>query len=197
MITRLSDALALSADTDTSGGADLERSKVVAKNILRKLSGPASAPPPLLTVEQGTVSFHIINEGGVLFLTMCDAASPAALAFSFLEDVSREFLQQYGSQVPTATRPYLFIKFDLYLQKTKKVFSTATSARSAAALQRQGRPLPVKRSFREVMGHIEGPEGQGSPKAKSGNDNTTVVIVVAGAVALAAFIFITVMVLSS
>ena len=199
MISRQSDALALSADTDNSGGADLERNKVVAKNILRKLSGPAAAnSPALLTVDQGAVAFHILHDGGVLFLTMCDATSPAALAFSFLEDVSREFLQQYGQQVGAATRPYLFIKFDLYLQKTKKVFSTATSARSAAALQRQGRPQPVKRSFREIMGHVEGGEGRpSSPKAATKDNTTTIVVVAASLVAAAAMIFIFVYVIFS
>lgn len=122
MISRQSDALALSADTDNSGGPDMERNKVVAKNIIRKLSGPANANgPALLTVEHSNFAFHLLFDSGVLFLTMCDSSSPALIAYSFLEDVAREFLQQYGNSVASATRPYLFIKFDLYLQKTKSV----------------------------------------------------------------------------
>lgn len=172
LIARQSDALALSADTENSGGADLERNKVTAKNILRKLASDATraasgaaatAVPPLLTVESQSYAYHVLVEGGVLFLTMCDNTSPSALAFAYLEDVAREFLQQYGGQIASATRPYSFIKFDLYLQKTKKVFSSTNSARSTASMQRAGRPAPVKRSFREVMGH-----GDGAPSSGSG-----------------------------
>lgn len=163
LIARQQDMLALSADTENSGGPELERNKVTAKNILRKLSSDANkatfATTPLLTVESQNYAYHVLAENGVLFLTMCDTVSPSAIAFAYLEDVAREFLQQYGPQVASATRPYTFIKFDLYLQKTKKVFSSATSGRSAAALRLTGRPMPVKKTFREVMGHVDGALG--------------------------------------
>lgn len=186
LIARQTDALALSADTESGGqGQDMERHKVTAKNILRKLATDANRgvgggnppPPPLLTVESQSYAYHILSEAGVLFLTMCDTASPSALAFAYLEDVAREFLQQYGSQIAAATRPYSFIKFDLYLQKTKKVFSSATSARSAAVLQRGGRPQPVKKSFREIMGHLDAsPGGSGGRGNGEGSkvDNTMI-----------------------
>jgi vesicle transport protein SEC22 len=205
LIARQSDALALSADTENSGGADLERNKVTAKNILRKLAandrqggGSGASQPPLLTVESQSYAYHILSDGGVLFLTMCDTSAPSALAFAYLEDVAREFLQQYGTQIATATRPYSFIKFDLYLQKTKKVFSSATSGRSAAALQRSGRPLPIKKSFREIMGHLDAqaPGGQGGSTSIAGNakggDNTLIFV---GFGAAALFIVIVVVVL--
>lgn len=197
LIARQTDALALSADTETSGGSDLERNKVTAKNILRKLaldasraaSGAAAAAiPPLLSVESQSFAYHVLSEGGVLFLTMCDTSAPASLAFAYLEDVAREFLQQYGGQIAGATRPYSFIKFDLYLQKTKKVFSN--SARGTASMQRAGRPTPVKKSFREIMGQGEGPTtgngsaGAGTSSGVSIKDNGIMMAAVGGAVLL-------------
>ena len=184
LIARQTDALALCADTESGNGAsaDMERNKVVAKNLLRKISTPSptgyfgqAGVAPLLTVEASAHAFHLLCDGGVLFLTMTDSSSPSAIAFAYLEDVAREFLQQDASQVATCTRPYSFIKFDMYLQKTKKVFSSATSARSAAALQRSGRPLAVKRQFREVMGFADGAASKEAQKS----DNTVVAVGVA------------------
>lgn len=41
-------------------------------------------------------------------------------AFSYLEDLALEFHKNYGRKVNTVTRPYAFIEFDVYIQKTKK-----------------------------------------------------------------------------
>jgi hypothetical protein len=192
IIARQSDALALAADTDTTGGAaaDLERLKLTAKNVLRKLAaefaGSSHLQPPLLTVESGSYSYHVLTEGGAMFLTLSDSSSPAALAFAYLEDVAREFTQQYGGQIAQATRPYTFIKFDTYLQKTKKVFSSASSARSASALQRANRPQVVRRTFREVMeSESVSPTGggrggfPGTPAARSASSSSLTIACIA------------------
>lgn len=41
-------------------------------------------------------------------------------AFTYLEDLAQEFHKNYGRKVNTVTRPYAFIEFDVYIQKTKK-----------------------------------------------------------------------------
>ena len=185
LIVRQSDSLALAADTD-NGGPDRERQKVTAKNLLRKLS--QGNTPPLMTVEASQHAYHVLSEGGVLFLTMCDASSPSAVAFAYLEDVAREFLQQYGQSLASATRPYVFIKFDLYLQKTKKVFASST-ARGATAASKAGRPQPVKRSFREVMGY--GDAGKGAVKGGGNQGDTTIIFIAVGvAVAVILVVFL-------
>ncbi|RNF22231.1 putative synaptobrevin-type transport protein [Trypanosoma conorhini] len=153
LIVRQRDALALAADTDASS-VELEQCRVAAKTLLRKLateySGPAVYTPPLLTVVWKNYLFHVLSESGVSFLTVCDTAMPVGIALAFLEDVAREFLQQYGPQVESVTRPYCFIKFDLYLQRTKKVFATAKPSRSLD-VPRTGRRAPLRRTFEEVM----------------------------------------------
>ncbi|KEG14174.1 synaptobrevin-type transport protein [Trypanosoma grayi] len=161
LIVRQRDALALAADTDTCS-SELEQCKVAAKTLLRKLavehSNPSVYVPPFLTIVWKNYMFHILFESDVSFLTMCDPATPANMAFAFLEDVAQEFLQQYGPQVEAATRPYCFIKFDLYLQRTKKVFATASASRSMS-MPRSGRPVPVRRTFDEVMAGGESKSG--------------------------------------
>lgn len=52
-----------------------------------------------------------IIEQDVCFLTLCDRNFNKKLAYSFLEDLSQEFYNQYGHKINTATRPYSFIEF--------------------------------------------------------------------------------------
>lgn len=212
-IARQSDALALAADTESGGNADpnIEKNKVAAKNLLRRLSsnssnpqmnmnygqnsvippgGGVGAPPVCLSVEAGNYIYHILIEGGVMFVTLCDATSPSSHAFAYLADVSREFLQQYANSIDSFTRPYACIKFDSYLQKTKKVFSSSHARGAAMSMPAGGRyPAPVKRLYREVMG-IADPAGAtgasgsrgNAPSSgngivgKGGKDNTLVVV---------------------
>lgn len=51
---------------------------------------------------------------------MCDKMFSKRSAFSYLEDLALEFHKNYGRKVNTVTRPYAFIEFDVYIQKTKK-----------------------------------------------------------------------------
>ncbi|CBH16401.1 SNARE domain-containing protein, putative [Trypanosoma equiperdum] len=173
LIVRQQNALVLAADTDTCS-EEIEQCKATAKGLLRKLTLDGKKlsvdMPPLLTVSWKNYLFYILAESGVLFLTMCDVATPASIPQAYLEDVAREFLLQYGSQVEAATRPYCFIKFDLYLLRTKKVFTAPSSSRLNIA--RSGRPMPVKRSYQEIMSGIQNkptPSSLPSSAADDGN----------------------------
>ena len=190
VIARQSDALALSADTE-SGPNPQEHNKLTAKNLLRKLAATGS-PPALLTVDSSSNAFHVLTEGGVMFLTMTDISAPSAIAYAYLEDVAREFLQQYGGSIEGASRPYAFIKFDLYLQKTKKVFSSPSSAQGVLS-QRANRPQPVRRSFRDVMGY--GDANLVKPKGSQANDITLLIFIGVG-VAILIIIVVLVMAFS-
>ena len=68
-----------------------------------------------------------MTEMNVCYICICDKSYPKKLAFSFLEEIQREFHSNYGDEVDKATRPYAFIKFDLFLQKTKKSFQDSQS----------------------------------------------------------------------
>lgn len=50
-------------------------------------------------------------EYDVCYLTLCDKTYPKKLAFSYLEELQKEFQEQHGSEVQTAARPYSCIKF--------------------------------------------------------------------------------------
>lgn len=59
-------------------------------------------------------------ENDVCYLVMCDKMYSKRSAFAYLEDLAQEFHKNYGRKVNTVTRPYAFIEFDVYIQKTKK-----------------------------------------------------------------------------
>jgi len=56
--------------------------------------------------------------------------SKKKLAFKYLEELQKEFDFEYGTEVKTAKRPYAFIKFDSFIQKTKKLYQDTRSQRN-------------------------------------------------------------------
>lgn len=64
-----------------------------------------------------------IIENDVCYLVLCDRQFSKKLAYSFLEEISQEFDNNYGRRVNSVTRPYAFIEFDIYIQKARKGLS--------------------------------------------------------------------------
>ena len=71
------------------------------------------------------LNFPLINsyiiENGVCYLTLTEKTFSKRAAFSFLEELSSEFQREFGSRVPTATRPYSFIEFGEWLKRGNMV----------------------------------------------------------------------------
>lgn len=196
LIARQRDALALAADTESSTSQEMERCKVTAKNVFRRLTQLGGAASPYLTVECTGYCFHILTQKGVMHLTMCEGGptSTSAASFSFLEDVAREFYNQYGELIDATTKAYSFIKFDAYLQKTKKLFSGATARPPPGASSSSApRPPIVKQRFNELMGYVDSPAGgAGAASRKSGGGTTgltdvQIVLIAVGAAVLLLF----------
>lgn len=66
------------------------------------------------------IFYSYLIENDVCYLVMCDKMYSKRSAFSYLEDLAQEFHKNYGRKVNTVTRPYAFIEFDVYIQKSKK-----------------------------------------------------------------------------
>lgn len=77
----------------------------------------------------GSVPFAEIEQG-VCYLTLSDRGYPKKLAYQYLEDLQKEFNKQNGSQVETVARPYAFIKFDTFIQRTKKLYLDTRTQRN-------------------------------------------------------------------
>jgi len=68
----------------------------------------------------------------VIFLVICDHSYPRKLAFTYLSDIAAEFVNtypaaQYHSPI---CRPFAFIEFDTFIQKTKKTYQDARASQN-------------------------------------------------------------------
>eukprot|EP01087_Luapelamoeba_hula_P024715 TRINITY_DN9506_c0_g1_i1.p1 TRINITY_DN9506_c0_g1~~TRINITY_DN9506_c0_g1_i1.p1 ORF type:complete len:213 (-),score=54.94 TRINITY_DN9506_c0_g1_i1:647-1285(-) len=122
-VQRLSDPLILTAEENK----DLVEFTELAKKILRGLR--ANSPSPYV-VEAGDHYFMYVIDNDVCFLTLCDKSYPKKLAAAFLDEIKKEFDIQYGPEVRKAERPYAFIKFDIFIQRTKKLYLDTKSERN-------------------------------------------------------------------
>ena len=51
-------------------------------------------------------------------------------AFDYLDDLQKEFVQLHGQQIDSVERPYKFITFDTFIQKTKKLYMDTRANRN-------------------------------------------------------------------
>ncbi|GJR53326.1 25.3 kDa vesicle transport protein [Tanacetum coccineum] len=95
-----------------------------------------------------------VNRWRVCYLTMCDRAYPKKLAFQYLEDLKNEFERGYGNQIETAARPYAFIKFDTFIQRTKKLYQDTRTQRNISKLNDELYEVHqiMTRNVQEVLG---------------------------------------------
>ncbi|KAF3834927.1 hypothetical protein F7725_027485 [Dissostichus mawsoni] len=77
---------------------------------------------------------NYVIEKGVVYLVLCEASFAKKLAFAYLEDLQAEFHEQHGKKVPTVSRPYSFIEFDTYIQKTKKSYIDSRARRNLGSI---------------------------------------------------------------
>lgn len=133
VIARVADGLPLAASVqeDEQSGRDLQQYQSQAKQLCRKLNAQS---PDRCTLEAGDMNFHYLIAQGVCYLCLCEAAFPKKMAFAYLEDLHSEFSDQYGRRVPTVTRPYSFIEFDTYIQKTKKSYIDSRARRNLGSI---------------------------------------------------------------
>lgn len=133
MIARVADGLPLAASIqeDEQSGRDLQQYQSQAKQLFRKLNAQS---PERCTLEAGDMNFHYLISQGVCYLFLCEASFPKKMAFAYLEELHSEFYDQYGRRVPTVTRPYSFIEFDTYIQKTKKSYIDIRARRNFSSI---------------------------------------------------------------
>ena len=69
----------------------------------------------------------------MVYLTITDRSYPRKLAFSYLDELAREFGLSYGRQVAQPSlRPYAFVAFDTFMQRTKRLYADSRTAETAA-----------------------------------------------------------------
>uniref|UniRef100_A0A7S3VHR9 Uncharacterized protein n=1 Tax=Dunaliella tertiolecta TaxID=3047 RepID=A0A7S3VHR9_DUNTE len=154
LIFRIVDGLPLAEGLDKD---EMESYKSQAKMLCQRFKSQPSQQPTRLSVESDNAMFHYLLESGVVFLTLTEKGYPKKLAFQYLEELAREFGRLYGSQVDTVQRPYAFIKFDTFIQKTKKLYLDTRTQRNMAMLNDDLSEVHsiMTRNIQEVLGQGE------------------------------------------
>ncbi|CAI8022857.1 Vesicle-trafficking protein SEC22b [Geodia barretti] len=131
LIARASDGLALSASIqDEESGRNISDYQAQAKQIFRKLS-PQS--PTKCSIESNQLVFHYVIEEGICYLALCEHSYPPQLAFSYLENIHRDFSEQHGQDVHRAQRPYHFIEFGVEINRIKRGYVETQSRRASSS----------------------------------------------------------------
>eukprot|EP00887_Chlorella_sp_A99_P001542 scaffold8.g1542.t1 len=134
LIARVRDGLPLAEGLDADKEHEMYAYKSQAKGIFKKMASSSQKPPPRMSIESGPFTFHYLIDGEVCYLTLTEKAYPKKLAFQYLEELQSEFTRLYGGQIEGVTRPYAFIKFDTFIQKTKKLYLDSRTQRNLAKL---------------------------------------------------------------
>ncbi|ORY24295.1 Longin-like domain-containing protein [Naematelia encephala] len=119
-IFRVSDALPLAAsvDDETTEKA-LTEYKQQSKLVFRRLNANSE---PACSIESGQYTLHYLIVDKVIYMCICDATYPRKLAFSYLDELSKEFQRSYEGKIETVTRPYAFMGFDTFISKTTRLY---------------------------------------------------------------------------
>ncbi|KAJ1915408.1 SNAP receptor [Mycoemilia scoparia] len=133
LIVRVADKLPLAASMDDGKtDKDLAKYKEQAKEIFKKLN---SHSEPSCSIESGPYTLHYYIESGICYLCISDQAFPRKLAFSYLKELSDEFTMSYGDKArEPKIRPYAFIKFDTFIQKTKRIYEDSRTQQNLSRL---------------------------------------------------------------
>ncbi|KAF7355089.1 Protein transport protein sec22 [Mycena sanguinolenta] len=130
IIVRASDALPLAASVDDEQTEQaLQEHKQQAKLIFRRIS-PNSEPR--CSIESGQYTLHYLIADNVVFLTIAEKSYPRKLAFSYLDELSKEFATTYGSKVEAVRKPYAFVGFDTFMSKTARLYRDTRTATAAS-----------------------------------------------------------------
>ncbi|KAL9106261.1 MAG: hypothetical protein Q9187_008581 [Circinaria calcarea] len=124
------DGLMLAASVDDEQSeAELSEPKANAKMVLRRLNRNSE---PQATVECGKYTIHYLIADSVCFLCICDKSYPRKLAFTYLSDLSAEFTTTYSSSsyLSPTCRPYAFVEFDTFIQRTKKTYQDSRASQN-------------------------------------------------------------------
>ncbi|PPD89255.1 hypothetical protein GOBAR_DD13817 [Gossypium barbadense] len=154
MIARVTDGLPLAEGLDDGRDlTDAEMYKQQVKALFKNLS-KGHNEASRMSVETGPYVFQYPCPGRVCYLTMCDRSYPKKLAFQYLEDLKNEFERVNGAQIETAARPYAFIKFDTFIQKTKKLYQDTRTQRNISKLNDELYEVHqiMTRNVQEVLG---------------------------------------------
>jgi len=120
--------LAASVD-DEQAEAELAEIKSQAKMIFRRMNRNSEQQA---SIESGQYNLHYLIKDDICFLCIADRSYPRKLAFTYLADIATEFTTTYSpSQYHSSNlRPYAFVEFDTFIQRTKKTYQDTRASQN-------------------------------------------------------------------
>jgi len=84
-----------------------------------------------MEISADAVPSYLLKDS-IVFLCICERSYPRKLAFTYLQDVATEFTSIYPSEqyLSAICRPYAYIEFDSFLQKTKKTYQDSRATQN-------------------------------------------------------------------
>lgn len=134
-VARLSDGLPLVAIQTPAPGIPVTNSdQKEAKDLLRKITAGANK----MSIESGDKTFYYMTRESLCFLAMTESRYPKRMAFLYLDEVCdlilqelvREFGNNWRIEVDQTDRPYRFINYDPIIQRKQKEFQDERQQRS-------------------------------------------------------------------
>lgn len=76
--------------------------------------------------------YSYLVKDDVCFLCICDHSYPRKLAFTYLADIASEFTTSYSptQYLSPNMRPYAFVEFDTFIQRTKKLYQDSRASQN-------------------------------------------------------------------
>ncbi|KIM83810.1 hypothetical protein PILCRDRAFT_818837 [Piloderma croceum F 1598] len=129
IVVRATDALPLAASVDDEQTEQsLAEHKQQSKLIFRRITANSE---PRCSIESGAYTLHYLIVDNVVYLTIADKSYPRKLAFSYLDELSKEFATSYGPKVEAVRKPYAFVGFDTFMSKTARLYQDTRTASAA------------------------------------------------------------------
>ncbi|KAB2581291.1 Synaptobrevin [Lasiodiplodia theobromae] len=128
-IARLDGLILAASVDDEQSESELVEIKGKVKQILRRVNRNSE---PQASIEGGQYTIHYLIDDALIFLCICDRSYPRKLAFVFLSDIKQEFTTTYPSQqyLAATCRPYAFVEFDTFIQRTKKTYQDSRATQN-------------------------------------------------------------------
>ncbi|KAI9772843.1 MAG: SNAP receptor [Geoglossum simile] len=128
-IARLDGLMLAASVDDEQSESELAGIKQQAKMIFRRLN---HNPEPQATIESGQYTLHYLIDDSICFLCICEKSYPRKLAFTYLSDLSKEFTTTYqpSQYLSPSLRPYAFVEFDTFIQRTKKTYQDSRASQN-------------------------------------------------------------------
>ncbi|KZF21385.1 vesicle transporter SEC22 [Xylona heveae TC161] len=128
-IARLDGLMLAASVDDEQAETELAEVKSNVKMIIRRLNRNSE---PQASIECGQYMIHYTITDSVCFICICDRSYPRKLAFTYLSDLATEFTTTYNSAqyLSPNLRPYAFVEFDTFIQRTKKTYQDSRATQN-------------------------------------------------------------------